>query len=71
MLNANGRIDVYDFDYVPDCGDWWTQKNGKYITFDLDVGVVYTGTRQVDGSYFGTMVAPNGMKGVWTGHFHP
>ena len=71
-LNANGRFDAHDVatgKTVLNVGDWYTRRTR--ITFELDNGTVYTGLRQSDGSYFGTVTGYLGNTGVWFGRYVP
>lgn len=72
-LYSNGKVDVEDLGVVySDVGTWSTARGGRTMTIRLDGGAVYTGTRQTDGSYTGTMTSPNvGEPGVWRGTYVP
>lgn len=56
-------------------GTWQITRGGATITFNLVSDVQYTGERQPDGSYLGTMLSSNpqnsGLSGIWSGHYMP
>ncbi len=67
-------FDVFDClsgNFVADAGTWSKKRRWREITFELSNGVVYHGVEQPDGTYFGTMLTPNGVYGVWSGEFVP
>lgn len=70
-LNRNGSVDGYSEytgNLTPNIGTW-VQRSGR-ITFTFP-SATYTGQRQQDGSYNGTMTNTNGWYGAWKGRFYP
>lgn len=69
-LKANGSIDVVDQGTTyPNIGSW--VKQGNQITFTFPSGgAVYSGIRQTNGTYNGTMSTTSGMYGVWKGKYY-
>jgi hypothetical protein len=70
-LNRNGSLDVFDGSTntsYPSVGTW--RQQGSQITFTFPTAI-YTGQKQRDHSYIGSMSATNGMRGVWKGKFVP
>ncbi|MEZ6095915.1 MAG: hypothetical protein R3C03_17070 [Pirellulaceae bacterium] len=67
-MTRNHRIDVLDYgQWYFDVGSWSKSRNS--IEFQLDNGVIYSGTKQNDGSYLGVITAPSGLYGIWSGRF--
>ncbi|MFO0878473.1 MAG: hypothetical protein U0840_14130 [Gemmataceae bacterium] len=71
-LYANGRFDAYDGatdTTSTNVGDWYTTRKNRTITFEIDNGTIYTGDKQSDGSYRGTIIGYLGSTGLWMGEF--
>ncbi len=73
-LYKDRSVDVFDCatgNFYPNSGNWSKTRRWREITFSFNGLVVYTGTKQPDGTYLGTMVTPSGLMGVWQGEFLP
>lgn len=49
-------------------GTWSKTRRWSTVTFDFGT-VIYSGTKQVDGTFRGTMLSSSGIMGVWEGEF--